>query len=186
MKTNKKFMALDANTQGKLAKLDRDAARETLVNMASKMNKSVHHKIERVKFVDATKQHGPPGEPSRFCVEFELIPNPDLQWSELFEGKLKQYNRTRGSDLEFESEQMKETDKSVWQFSQAGSDEQFVRVYCHSVGEIESLYETLKEIVRQTNGEYPQFVEKLKNEDAQVLAEKNEIQRLKNTLNSEL
>jgi hypothetical protein len=142
-------------------------------------------KIERVKFVDATKQYGPPNEPTRLYVEFKLIPGPDLQWSELFERKLKQYNRTK-NDPDWETGLEEAEDLSVWKFSQTGNDEELVKVYCHSVGEITPLHEALKGIVRLTNEEYPKFVERLEADHAKETTENNEIQRLKRTLKSEI
>jgi hypothetical protein len=142
-------------------------------------------KIERVEFVDATKQYGHPDEPTRLQVVFKLIPGPNLQWSELFEQKLKQLNEKKNnSDSEFDSEENK--DASVCKFSQTGDDEELVEVYCHSVGEIESLHETLKNTVRRTNDEYPKFIAESEADREKELTEKNEIERLKKTLKSEI
>jgi hypothetical protein len=142
-------------------------------------------KIERVEFVDATKQYGHPDEPTCLRVVFKLIPGPNLQWSELFEQKLKQINEKKNnSNSEFYSE--KNENPSVWKFSQTGDDEELIEVYCHSAGEIESLHETLKNTVRRTNDEYPKFIAESEADREKELAEKNEIERLKKTLKSEI
>src|ERR1035437_7132611 len=151
-------------------------------------------KVERVEFIDATKQFGPPNEPARLWVKFNLTPVPDGPWVELFKQKLLKYNLDTKNSLEKGEEfsaSGENDDSSTWKFSlekenSALTHAVIVEAHCHSTSEIELLHETLKDIVRRTNGAYPNFAEKLSPADAKELAEKKEIEKLKKNLKSDL
>jgi len=131
-------------------------------------------KVTQVKFKGAFEFQPDPNQRLEFVASFELRPKPDKQWSDVFDCEVEGYNAKQCGKLKkgenIDARQFNHDDKNA---------REDVRVACYSVGEIPSLHEDLKKLVKVTNN-------KLMSVASKSVEASKEIERLKEILNPEV
>lgn len=150
-------------------------------------------KVQRVELESAPKELGEDGRPY-LDAAFKLLPAADGIWSDIFRYNLYRFNELKKAERAKQNEDqgfVEPLDEPIIQIeinegksALAGSI--VVSANCHSADQIETLHESLKQLVRETNADYPKAVERIRAADARDLEQQKKIEALKKTLKAEI